>query len=92
MINKFKTWISKGKKTDHNSSFSYPINEKYLEPNLNEASFLTHHSPANRSFNSSDAQTMNTENENLENNEFWNQNFTAILNAPQPKTVTDNFF
>lgn len=88
MINKFKDIFIGKKKLDQNSSFNFPINEKSLDLNLNEASFLTYHSQVNQSFHSSDIQTMNTDADSQENGvENFNQNFTSILNVPPPKTV-----
>ena len=89
MISRFKSIFSGNKKTDlNNNSFNFPINEKSFEINHNESSFLTYHSALNQSFHGSDVQTMNSETESNENeHSSLNQNFTSILNVPQPKTV-----
>jgi len=75
------------RKSEMNNSFNYHINEKSLDVIPNESSFLTYHSNLNQSFHGSDVQTMNSETESNENEHSLNQNFTSILNVPQPKHV-----
>ena len=87
MISRFKSMFS-ARKSDMNSSFNFPINEKSLDMNPNESSFLTYHSNLNQSFHGSDVQTINSETEGNEGEHpSLNQNFTSILNVPQPKHV-----
>lgn len=91
MISRFKSMFS-GHKSEINSSFNFPINEKSLDVNPNESSFLTYHSNLNQSFHGSDLQTMNSETEPPENEHpSLNQNFTSILNVPSTKHV-DQYF